>query len=160
MPQLCAFSGVHSEHRACSCYRQRGKEPVSCTSAWISSGCIGSVPIKIKAVLVKNQVEIVGNSSGNWFINNSYISPLKIRIQAAPNLPPLGVSLVPRAQPVQTERHRMPQVTSPGLIPVKCCRKVSCHEASGRRRIGGVKERPRALGSCNICDQRHRMTSV
>ena len=48
-------------------------------------------------------------------------------------------------------------VTYPTLSPSNAERFHVTHEASGRRRIGGVKERPRALGSCN---QRHRMTSV
>ena len=159
MPQLCAFSGVHSEHRACSCYRQRGKEPVSCTSAWISSGCIGSVPkskqcwLKIKWKLLETHLEIDSSTTHRSHISHHS----KFGSRPHQIFPPLGVSLVPRVQPVQTERHRWHIPPIPTLSPSNAERFHVTHEASGRRRIGGVKERPRALGSCN---QRHRMTSV
>lgn len=129
MPQLCAFSGVHSEHRACSCYRQRGKEPVSCT-AWISSGCIGSVPkskqcwLKIKWKLLETHLEIDSSTTRTSHI--SHHSKFGSRPNQISRLSGC-LSCLARSLCKRSDTGDICDISH--LIPVKCW-KVSCHTRS------------------------------
>ena len=99
MPQLCAFSGMHSEVPLLA----TASEVRNLIPAHQLESAVGALAqYEDQSSVGEKSMEIVGNSSGNRFINHTshHCSRFGSNRPQAPNLPPLGVSLVPRAQPV------------------------------------------------------------